>query len=126
MRQLKPVEMSLLPQDEEGDTPNLQPRASSEEAAPASAGGFAFHQPSPGVPALSPEILGYEEQREIEAFASSQEPAFLMPRSALLPGRGWPSALSSSSPTPCCCFASLPRHPSGIAPPRQSVQVVPA
>ena len=77
--------------EEEGDTPNLQPRGSSEGAAEAEAEGtpaFAF-QPGPtaAAPEPSPEILGYSEQLEELGSASAegshgaQEPAaVIMPR----------------------------------------------
>ncbi|GAB4820054.1 hypothetical protein N2152v2_007100 [Parachlorella kessleri] len=64
---------SSLEQDDEGDTPNLQPRASSDEEGE-SVEGFAF--------VASPEILGHEEEQHLVA-GSVGEAGAHVPRSAL-------------------------------------------
>lgn len=76
-------------EEEEGDTPNLQPRPASEagEVQAAETPAFAF-QPTPCGVEPSPEILGYHEQQEAAAAAAAgaidagaeEEPAVIMPR----------------------------------------------
>ncbi len=63
-------------QEEDGDTPNMQPKPAAEEGTTPSCD---FPVPELG-PGISPEILGYQEQQEMGEASWQEVAGPMMPR----------------------------------------------